>query len=91
MKQKTMDELVQDAKDHAAMEIRRRESGGVMNKSIAEIIGNGDVDHFRRQAERQLWKDQVVEAARKFVKCRGRYHSEMNTAALIKLFDEEPK
>lgn len=36
------------------------------------------------------WKDLVVEAARKFVNCKGRYHSELNMTALIELFKQEP-
>ncbi|EIC83334.1 LexA repressor [Serratia sp. M24T3] len=37
------------------------------------------------------WQSQVVEASRKWVKCKGRYHSEQNMAALIELFSQEPE
>lgn len=39
----------------------------------------------------ESWKDQVVEAARKLVYCRGRYHSELNMKALIELFKKVEK
>lgn len=37
------------------------------------------------------WQSLVVEASRKWVKCKGRYHSEQNMAALIELFSQEPE
>lgn len=37
------------------------------------------------------WQEKVIEAARKFVNCKGRYHSEQNMTALIELFRQEPE
>lgn len=37
------------------------------------------------------WKEMVVESARKWVKCKGRYHSEQNMNNLVELFKQEPK
>lgn len=60
-----------------------------MNK-LVEMIGNGDVAHFQKQAAHRIWEGDVVAAARKFVNCKGRYHSEQNMTALIELFKQEP-
>lgn len=37
------------------------------------------------------WKNKVVEASRKWVNCKGRFHSEQNMNALIELFKQEPE
>ena len=37
------------------------------------------------------WQEEVIAAARAWVNCKGRYHSELNMQALIHLFKEEPK
>lgn len=46
---------------------------------------------WSKAAAHNEWKEKVVEAARKWVKCKGRYHSEINTKALMELFEQEPE
>ncbi|MFT2798827.1 hypothetical protein [Serratia sp. N21D137] len=52
-------------------------------------------EYFKLRADglptRREWEEQVIEAARKFVNCKGRYHSEQNMTALIELFRQEPE
>lgn len=60
-------------------------------EKLVSMIGNGDVAHFQKQAAHRIWEGDVVEAARKFVNCKGRYHSEQNMTALIELFRQEPE
>lgn len=52
-------------------------------------------EYFKLRADgmptRREWEKQVIEAARKFVNCKGRYHSEQNMTALIELFRQEPE
>ncbi|MGP1101995.1 hypothetical protein ACJ8OA_06120 [Serratia sp. CY68630] len=49
------------------------------------------VKAWSRAAAYNEWKELVVEAARKWVKCKGRYHSEKNMDVLIELFKKEPE
>lgn len=85
MKEKTTYEAAQEAIDRASVEGWHRE------REISGQIGT-NLDYFQREIARvDAWRAQVVDAARKFVKCKGRYHSELNMTALIKLFDEEPR
>lgn len=44
---------------------------------------------WKKQRDRWIWKNKVIEVARKFVNCKGRYHSEQNMTALIELFRQE--
>lgn len=44
-----------------------------------------------KAAAHNEWKEQIIEAARKFVNCKGRYHSEQNMTTLIELFRQEPE
>lgn len=52
---------------------------------------NERLERLEQLAKFDKWQSEVVEAARKFVNCKGLYHSEQNTAALIELFKREPK
>ncbi|WP_447887681.1 hypothetical protein [Serratia fonticola] len=61
-----------------------------MNK-LVEMIGNGDVAHFQKQAAHRIWEGDVVEAARKVVNCKVSYQSKPNMTALIELFRQEPE
>lgn len=49
------------------------------------------VARMRKLKQVQDWRLEVIEAARKFVNCKGRYHSEQNMTALIELFRQEPE
>ncbi|HFV9295537.1 TPA: hypothetical protein ACIAIE_005443 [Serratia fonticola] len=49
------------------------------------------VARMRKLKAMQDWRLEVIEAARKFVNCKGRYHSEQNMTALIELFRQEPE
>jgi len=49
------------------------------------------VESWSKATAHNEWKEKVLEAARKWVKCKGRYHSEINTKALIELFEQEPR
>ncbi|UAN64277.1 hypothetical protein [Serratia sp. JSRIV006] len=82
MREKTMDELVQDAKDRASIDIWNREN----NAEGCDVVAR-----MRQLKKVQDWRLEVIEAARKFVNCKGRYHSEQNMTALIELFRQEPE
>ena len=89
MKDKTMDELVQEAKDRASTEIYRPEFVSIPRRrwsKEAEMI-----EAWSRTTAHNEWKELVVEATRKWVNCKGRYHSEKNMTALIELFKQEPE
>ncbi|MGX1958422.1 hypothetical protein [Serratia proteamaculans] len=47
------------------------------------------IEAWHKAAAHNEWKELVVEAARNFVNCKGRYHSEQNMTALIELFKQE--
>lgn len=49
------------------------------------------LEGWSKAAAHNEWKEKIVEAARKFVNCKGRYHSEQNMTALIELFRQEPE
>lgn len=49
------------------------------------------IEMAKRQSAVDIWRSEVIEAARKFVNCKGRYHSEQNMTALIELFRQEPE
>lgn len=49
------------------------------------------IEAWIKAAAHNEWEDKVVSAARKFVNCKGRYHSEQNMKALIELFRQEPE
>jgi len=49
------------------------------------------LEGWSKAAAHNEWKEKVVAAARKFVNCKGRYHSEKNMTALIELFRQEPE
>ncbi|MFV8918757.1 hypothetical protein [Serratia fonticola] len=61
-----------------------------MNK-LVEMIGNGDVAHFQKQAAHRIWEGDVVEAARKVVSCKSKIVRSVHTAALVELFRQEPE
>ncbi|ALX94859.1 hypothetical protein AV650_15445 [Serratia fonticola] len=82
MREKTMDELVQDAKDRASIDIWNREN----NVEECDVVAR-----MRKLKQVQDWRLEVIEAARKSVNCKGRYHSEQNMTALIELFRQEPE
>ena len=82
MREKTMYELVQDAKDRASIDILNREN----NAEGCDVVAR-----MRKLKLMQDWRLEVIEAARKFVNCKGRYHSEQNMTALIELFRQEPE
>ncbi|WP_447908285.1 hypothetical protein [Serratia fonticola] len=44
-----------------------------------------------KAAAHNEWKEKVVAAARQWVNCKGRYHSEQNMTVLIELFRQEPE
>lgn len=88
MKDKTMDELVQEAKDRASTEIYQRENGCMPQPRWSKQAEMREA--WCIATTHNEWKELVVEAARKWVKCKGRYHSEQNMTALIELFKQEP-
>ncbi|WP_447874763.1 hypothetical protein [Serratia fonticola] len=63
-----------------------------MNK-LVEMIGNGDVAHFQKQAAHRIWEGEVVEAARKIALefYQDRYSCVSDALALIELFKQEPE
>lgn len=48
------------------------------------------VDAWTKAEKHNEWQREVVEAARRWVSCKGRFHSEQNMNALIELFKNEP-
>ncbi|MGQ6183074.1 hypothetical protein ACUNGU_08745 [Serratia sp. IR-2025] len=88
MKEKTMDELVQEAKDRASTEIFQRENGCIPQRRWSKEAEMREA--WCIATTHNEWKELVVEAARKWVKCKGRHHSEQNMNALIELFKQEP-
>lgn len=88
MKDKTMDELVQEAKDRASADVYQRENGCIPTQCWSK---EAEMREAWGKANTHIeWKELVVDAARKFVNCKGRYHSEQNMTALIELFKQEP-
>lgn len=49
------------------------------------------LEGWSKAAAHNEWQEKVSEAARKFVSCKGRYHSEQNMTVLIELFRQEPE
>lgn len=47
-------------------------------------------ESWAKAAAHNEWREKVVETSRKWVNCKGRFHSEQNMAALIELFKQEP-
>lgn len=84
MSEKTMEEMVQEAKDRAFADIFTPEACGIPTRRWSKEAEMKEV--WIRAAAHSEWKELVVEAARKFVNCKGRYHSEQNMTTLIEIF-----
>jgi hypothetical protein len=64
------------------------------DEQLEKLAIDGECDVVARMRKLKLmqdWRLEVIEAARKFVNCKGRYHSEQNMTALIELFRQEPE
>lgn len=85
---RTVEQVITDLKVAAQEEIMLRESGDTSDLWQDYATPENVLLLIAKQSE---WGAQVVEAARKWVKCKGRYHSEINAKALIELFEREPK
>ncbi|MBP1035863.1 hypothetical protein J8631_09855 [Serratia fonticola] len=64
------------------------------DEQFEKLSIDGECDVVARMRKLKLmqdWRLEVIEAARKFVNCKGRYHSEQNMTTLIELFRQEPE
>ncbi|MBL3522845.1 hypothetical protein IM876_09230 [Serratia plymuthica] len=89
MKDKTMDELVQEAKDRASTEIFQRENGCIPQRRWSKEVEMAEA--WSKAAAHNEWKEKAVEAARKWAKYRGGNNSEQYMESLIELFKQEPE